>query len=85
MKAFTPVTLSLAAGQVRAHLLDLSETGALVHSATPVQLDVRIRLQLGTRTLAAVVVWVDGKKFGVRFAVPLLSSEVQAIVAKEPD
>lgn len=81
LKSFIPVTLDQEAGTVRAHVLDMSETGALVHCEAAIRSGERLQLRVGHHVLRGGVMWVEGKRFGFRFTLPLTVTEVQAIVS----
>jgi hypothetical protein len=80
-KLFQPTTMRGPAGETRAHLLDLSSTGALVHATAPPMVAARIQLRCGGELRAGRVVWVRGHRFGVVFSVPLSPAEVARAVA----
>ena len=82
LKLFQPTTMRGPAGEARAHLLDLSSTGALVHAAAPPMVAARVQIGCGGEMRAGRVVWVRGNRFGVTFAVPLTPAQVAAAVAQ---
>jgi hypothetical protein len=83
LKLFEPTSMAGPAGTVRAHLLDLSATGALVHAAEPPTAGGTVRLYVGGAARAATVMWVEGRRFGVRFRLALSDAEVAAALAAE--
>lgn len=80
-KLFQPAELDTAAGRVRAHLLDLSETGALVNAAAPPAADSFATLICGALQRSARVTWVKGTRFGIRFVLPLTAAQVDDVLA----
>lgn len=83
-KLFQPTELCDAAGAIRrAHLLDLSATGALVHATEPPQPGGMIQLTLGGTPRSCHVMWVEDRRFGVRFRTPLTDAQVADILATQ--
>lgn len=80
-KLFQPTTIVTPAGEARAHLLDLSGTGALLHAATPPMVAARVQVGCAGERRTGRVVWVRGNRFGVVFTVPLTPAEVARAVA----
>lgn len=81
IKLFEPTELRTGLGAARAHLLNLSATGALVHTATPPPPGTTVHLRVGDTTRAARVVWAQGSRIGTAFRVPLADREVDALVS----
>jgi hypothetical protein len=81
LKVFQPIELHVGAMPLRAHLLDLSASGALVHSVAAPAANTALRLTLGGLVRTARVVWRDGVRFGIAFTVPLCESEVERALA----
>jgi hypothetical protein len=80
-KLFQPTTIRSPGGETRAHLLDLSGTGALVHATTPPMIAARVQIGCAGEMRAGRVVWVRGNRFGIVFTVPLTPAEVAKAVA----
>ena len=80
LKTFHPVELRDEAGPSRAHLLDLSATGALVHREEPPAPGAVVRIGIAGAPRPAKVVWQDGKRFGVAFTASLRDDEVVQVV-----
>ena len=70
-KIFEPTQLHLADGVVRAHLINVSLSGALVHSATPPRRGETVRVEICGTPVAGQVRWVEGSRFGLAFAQPI--------------
>lgn len=75
-KTFVPTSIQSSRGELRAHILNLSMTGALLHAEPAPGRGQRVIVMLGGRRVAAMVAWVEGARFGVAFAHPLGESEV---------
>lgn len=79
-KLFVPTVMDAGRGPERVHLLNLSSTGALVHHGSPPSSGTRIRLEcLGVRRLATVM-WVNGTRFGIAFALRLNEADVIRVI-----
>lgn len=81
LKVFQPIEMHAGMVPLRAHLLDLSASGALVHSATAPAPGTPVRLTIGGLMRSARVVWRDGVRFGIAFIVPLREIEVERMLA----
>jgi hypothetical protein len=79
-KMFEPVALRLRGTPMRAHILDLSTTGALAHCDHPPQSGDRVWIEAQGVAAVAHVVWVRAKRFGLHFDVPLSEATVQQVV-----
>ena len=79
-KVFEPIRLITNQQAHKAHLLNISSTGALVHSATPVQPSDAVELELDDGRHAARVVWCDGSRFGAAFDSALAERLVAALL-----
>lgn len=66
-KLFEPVEIIVDGQSSRAHLLNISATGALVHSATPPATGASVKLKLPGAERLALVVWGEASRFGVSF------------------
>jgi hypothetical protein len=86
-KLFEPVSMRVDGLPVRAHLLDLSRSGALAHADTMVLSGSRVELEgIGILTPARII-WVRDRRFGLRFDNWLSETLVAMIVegAISPD
>ncbi|RJG55795.1 PilZ domain-containing protein [Sphingobium terrigena] len=79
-KMFEPVVLHLHGMALRAHILDLSTSGALAHCDRPPQAGDRVRIEAEGVAAIAHVVWVRAKRFGLHFDMPLSDATVQQVV-----
>ena len=82
-KVFQPIPLGTAVGTVRAHLLNLSRTGALIHCADAPDRGSIVRVMLGDTANPARVMWRDGKRFGVAFAGKLAPAQIDEALAAQ--
>lgn len=79
-KLFEPVQLRCGRVSVRAHLLDLSVTGALAHSDRPPAPGDHVLIEGASLGVAGRVMWVRDKRFGVHFDLPLTNVIVDRAV-----
>lgn len=83
-KVFQPVDLIVGTAPLRAHLLDVSASGALVHSKDAPAPGSSVRLTIDGLLRMARVVWREGPQFGIAFLVPLRDAEVEHLLAPVP-
>ncbi len=79
-KTFEPITLVTERGDLRAHVLNVSTTGALIHAAGGPAAGERCTLFLAGREVAAEVIWVGGPRFGVAFRGALTPDELARLL-----
>ncbi len=80
-KLFEPATIALSGATRRAHLLNLSMTGALVHCGDPPQIGQWITIDCGALRVDAEMLWIDKeKRFGVRFREPVPQDIIDALI-----
>jgi len=84
LKVFLPIEIYAGTTPLRAHLLDLSASGALVHCQDAPSPGTPVRLMVGGLVRTARVVWQDGVRFGIAFALPLREVEVERMLAPAP-
>lgn len=80
-KMSEPTSVAGPDGTARAHMLDLSATGALLHSLTPPQKHATVRLFVSGSARPARVMWVEDRRFGVHFRLPLSDAEMAGAMA----
>ena len=80
-KVFRLVTLGVLGIRHRAHILDLSQSGARVHCDVAMTPGHGVTLCIGERILKARVVWTNDKRIGIAFHVPLPADAVEEIAA----
>ena len=68
-------------GERRAHVLDLSTTGLLLHADKPLEPGQRIALTFAKLGVVGRVVWAEGRYCGIALIQPLEDRQVQEIVA----
>jgi hypothetical protein len=67
VKLFHPAELIVGDTTTRAHLLDVSQGGALVHTIAPPEVGAAVKLHFADLHRRSRVIWVDGLRFGVTF------------------
>lgn len=80
-KMFEPVTLGFGGGEARAHLLDLSCSGALAHCEMPPLAGHYILVKAPGLEASGRVMWVKDKRFGIQFSRPLTQAAMDALIA----
>jgi hypothetical protein len=66
-KVFEPSELSLGGERVRAHVINVSETGVLVHTEAQADKGREVELRLGDDWYPARVAWVARPRLGLAF------------------
>ena len=79
-KIFEPVSVIVGNVETRAHLLNISATGALVHCETAPDAGSAIHVEMNGSVYPAHIVWRDGARFGVTFGSDLSQPVLQAIL-----
>lgn len=83
-KMFEPVRLHRDGETWRAHLLDLSRTGARLHADLPPHVDQWVEVELFGLLLRGRVIWEKARRFGIRFDQalpdPLLQGLIETVV-----
>lgn len=79
-KTFEPTTMVTASGELRAHILNVSATGALIHAPGAPARGERCSIVLVGRKIAAEVMWVDGARFGIAFRGALMPDELSRLL-----
>jgi hypothetical protein len=83
LKVFQPVEVDSGSGPTRAHLLNVSHTGALVHCASAPDEGASIYIGLPGTSRHARVVWRDGKRFGAEFVGQLTAAQIEEVLAAQ--
>lgn len=83
LKVFQPITVDCGSGATRAHLLNVSHSGAMVHCACAPDKGAAVWIGLGGARNQARVVWRDGKKFGAEFARQLTAAQIDEVLAAQ--
>lgn len=81
VKLFRPAELIVGDTIARAHLLDVSPRGALVHTSEPPQIGMTVKLQFAGLHRRSRVIWVDGCRFGVTFDRPITAEQLAHLAA----
>jgi hypothetical protein len=71
LKTFEPIILSDTSGEARAHLLNISRTGGLIHAETTLQVGKIVQINLLGEWHVGSVVWSAPPRFGVSFTIRL--------------
>lgn len=79
-KMFEPVRLHRDGEAWRAHLLDLSRTGARLHADLPPDVDQWVEVELFGLLLRGRVIWEKARRFGVRFDQALPDPLLQGLI-----
>lgn len=79
-KIFELIVAIIDGHETRAHLLNISTTGALVHSTQPPKTGSVIQLVMNGRDYTARVVWSNSTRYGIAFGSPLAAPIVEAIL-----
>ena len=61
-------------------MLDVSPTGAKIHSASPIDVGTHVILSWADQTRAARVAWSAESKSGLRFNIPLTSTQMATLL-----
>lgn len=76
-KLFEPVILRCDGVALRAHILDLSASGALLHCDCAPKVGDAVGIRADMFNVAARVMWVRDKRFGVRFDLQLCEEAIR--------
>jgi len=84
-RIFLQATLMVGAVVQAAHLLDVSESGALLHVEQPPKVGFGVTIKAAGVELLARVVWVEGGYIGVAFVHRLTPECVERLAAADCD
>jgi hypothetical protein len=80
------VALEYGGESLKANLLNLSATGALLDAVTPPKVGTELTLSRGTLNARGTVIWVTDHRFGIAFDQPvdpaIVSEHVEAITPR---
>lgn len=76
IKVFVPTEIVVEDVAVRAHLLDISESGSRVHSPIAPRTGDQAHLNLNGETHAARIVWSEAGRSGLQFTTELTPEQV---------
>jgi hypothetical protein len=82
-KLFEPVLLRHGGLSVRAHMLDLSTSGALLHAEKPPLSGGRVTVEGERLFIGAIVVWTRAKRFGLRFDLPIADTIIAHVLRRD--
>lgn len=80
VKVFRPIALQMSGGIHKAHVLDLSATGARLHADCPHRAWSSVTLHCEDLDVSGRVVWTKGLVFGVKFLRTLSEAEIDLLV-----
>lgn len=83
-KIFARVEIAAGGETTRAHALNISPGGALVHCDDPVKTKGLVRIAISGISRSGRIAWMHGKRFGIQFMIPLDHAQLQTIVADDP-
>lgn len=83
VKAFEPASVDYAREVVRAHVLDISLTGALLHMESPCPTGTVLTLKCKLLTVGARVAWTKGARLGIAFLRPIAMDDLRAVVSDD--
>jgi len=83
-KTFWPTSLRSPAGTRRAHVLNISRTGAKVHADIPAAAGEKIEIAIGALWRRGVVRWTSGSTFGIAFDEPLSDDVLKRCLTATP-
>lgn len=66
-KTFLPTSLRTANELRRAHVLNVSRTGAKIHAQEPMEINQTLEIAIGGTWFGALVRWRHGPTFGIAF------------------
>ncbi|HEX7784029.1 MAG TPA: PilZ domain-containing protein [Sphingobium sp.] len=84
-KVFLPVAIETVIGPHRAHILDISQSGARMHIDAAVACGETVVLHCGAIDISSQVSWRRDLFCGVRFAQQLSGEQVNALVTAKSD
>ena len=83
IKVFLPTEIEIDDTALRAHVLDLSVSGARLHTKGSLQSGSDAKLRLDDKVWPAKVAWVDGGRSGIEFRVQLTLQQVAELIEAE--
>lgn len=81
LKMFQLAGLRVDGTICRAHILDISRSGARVHCMADLARGQRVTLMIEHVQLPGTVLWEDSHRVGLRFHAPLLEEQLRRIAA----
>lgn len=84
LKAFEPCSIEQGGSAFRAHVLNISHSGALVHAAGTMATGSKIVLVCGSLKIPGRIAWVDGARAGVAFDYGIPAIQLEQVFTGEP-
>lgn len=81
VKTFQLASLRADDAVCRAHVLDISRSGARVHCTADLRRGQRVTLMMEHLRIAATILWVAEQRAGIRFQTPLIDDQLRRIAA----
>lgn len=79
-KLFAPTEMTVSGKTRRAHILNISEGGALLHANETPRAHEYVYVVCGEQSRGARVAWVRGTRFGVAFTTALAPVQLDKVV-----
>ncbi|MDE0880204.1 MAG: PilZ domain-containing protein [Sphingomonas bacterium] len=80
LKVFLPSEIVIDDAAVRAHVLDISTRGSLLHTGTEPEPGSDVVLRLNQDKLSAKIVWVGSGRLGIQFTTELTDDQIARIL-----
>jgi hypothetical protein len=80
LKVFLRTEVIIDDVAIRAHVLDLSSLGSLLHTGTEPALGCDASLRLNGEAWSAKVVWVSGGRLGLEFGTKIPTDQIATII-----
>ena len=77
---FLPTEIIIDDAAIRAHILDISTSGSLLHTGTEPRLGSDVVLRLKDGALSAKIVWVGSGRLGIQFTTELSVEQIDDIL-----
>jgi hypothetical protein len=80
LKVFLPTEIVIDEASVRAHVLDISSSGSLLHTGTEPLSGSEVIVRLKDDALTAKIVWVGAGRLGLEFSTELTDDQIDRIL-----
>lgn len=80
LKVFLPTEVVIDDAAIRAHILDISANGSLLHTGTEPESGSDVVLRLNGNALSAKIVWVGAGRLGLQFSTELSVDQIESII-----
>ncbi len=79
-KAFQPCVIEIDGSERRAHVLNISMSGALIHVGSPVPPGTHLTLRCGLLSTAGIVAWEQNLRAGIAFEGAIPDARLQGVL-----